>query len=137
MLSACRSLSRKPLRTASTLCAISARFRQSKSLYVLMKMKPMMAISSTAPPITGSSSLRRSDGRSAPIRRAQPKLVKDRMRRLATAASSIRCFGRDPAYHVVEALRPLDVTCRRQSLEDLVVDIEQGRLDRLTDCAWE
>src|SRR5262249_54203159 len=39
MLSACWNLSRKPLRTASILCAISARFRQSKSLYVLMKMK--------------------------------------------------------------------------------------------------
>ena len=137
MLSACCSLSRKPLRTASTLCATSVRFRQSKSLYVLMKMKPMMAISSTAPPITGSSSLRRSDDRSAAVRRAQPNRIQDRMRRLATAAHSIRRFGSDPAYHVVEALRPLDVTCRRQPLEDLVVDIEEGRLDRLTDCAWE
>src|SRR5215467_1500128 len=137
MLSACWSLSRKPLRTACTLCAASVRFRRTKSLYVLMKMKPMMAISSTAPPITGSSSLRRSDGRSAPVRRAQPKRIRGRIRRLATAPPSFRRFGSDPAYHVVEALRPLNVTCRRQPLEGLVVDVEEGRLDRLTDCAWE
>src|SRR5258708_29800029 len=59
------------------------------------------------------------------------------MRRLATAAYSIRRFGSDPAYHVVEALRPLNVTCRRQPLEDLVVDVEEGRLDRLTGCVGE
>src|SRR4029077_11079025 len=137
MLLACWSLSRKPLWTASTLCPASMRFRQTKSLYVLMKMKPMMAISSTAPPITGSSSLRRSDGRSAPVQRVQSKCIQDRMRRLATAAYSIRRFGSDAAYHVVEALRPLNVPCRRQPLEYLVVDVEEGRLDRLTDCAWE
>src|SRR5262245_2018548 len=136
-LSACWSLSRKPLRTASTLCAASVRFRATKSLYVLMKMKPMMAISSTAPPITGSNSLRRSDGRSAPVRRVQSKCIQDRMRRLATGAHSIRRFGSNPAYHVVEALRPLNVTCRRQPLEDLVVDVEEGRFEHLTGWALE
>src|SRR4029434_285368 len=88
-------------------------------------------------PITGRSSLRRSDGRRAPVRRDRPKRIQDRMRRLTTATPSFRRFGSDPAYHVVEALRPLNVTCRRQPLEDLVVDVEEGRLDRLTDCAWE
>jgi hypothetical protein len=52
-----------------------------------------MAISSTAPPITGSSSLRRSDDRSAGVRRAQPNRIQDRMRRLATALPQFDALG--------------------------------------------